>query len=143
MAEVESCNDSDDTFGPLANLVKGNVGLEYEVRMAQHLHALGVHFLPDSTQREIHLSKTPDALLVTRMLVRGLELCWVESKANFGDPETMHQNFAEQLSPYRQRYGPGLVIYWFGYVQEEAEQCEADFPGVLVFDHFPYDARPL
>ena len=35
---------------------------------------------------------------------------------------------------YWNRYGPGLVIYWFGFIDEL--DCNRD-KGILVCDHFP------
>ena len=35
---------------------------------------------------------------------------------------------------YLFRFGPGLVIYWFGHIDEIADK-PAD--GILVYDHFP------
>jgi len=59
---------------------------------------------------------------------------WIESKALFGD-EDHHSNYLkEQLWSYWNRYGPGLVIYWFGFIDEL--DCNRD-KGILVCDHFP------
>ena len=46
---------------------------------------------------------------------------WVESKASFGDVATMADSYSKQFSPYRRRFGPGLVIYWFGHVHDAAD----------------------
>jgi hypothetical protein len=37
------------------------------------------------------------------------------------------------------RYGPGLVIYWFGFVDELAAPSDP----FLIMDHFPTDIQPL
>ncbi len=37
----------------------------------------------------------------------------------FGDAETIEEQFREQFAPYVNRFGSGLVIYWFGYVAEQ------------------------
>ena len=34
----------------------------------------------------------------------------------FGD-EKEHMKYMKQYTSYRSRYGPGMVIYWFGYVK--------------------------
>ncbi len=60
---------------------------------------------------------------------------WIESKALFGDEELHARYLVEQLHPYWNRYGPGMVIYWHGFVEEIAEKKR--FGGVLVREAFP------
>lgn len=51
----------------------------------------------------------------------------------FGDQYT-HQQNSEQIRSYFNRFGPGLIIYWFGFVEE----IKATLPsGVIVMDRFP------
>lgn len=57
---------------------------------------------------------------------------WIDSKACFGDDRTHSQQLEGQYRTYTNRYGPGLVIYWFGYVQ--GLESDAD---VLVMERFP------
>jgi hypothetical protein len=42
---------------------------------------------------------------------------WIESKAMFGDPYTHCTENLAQLRGYVNRYGPGMVIYWSGFVE--------------------------
>uniref|UniRef100_A0A061RSC3 CDAN1-interacting nuclease 1 n=1 Tax=Tetraselmis sp. GSL018 TaxID=582737 RepID=A0A061RSC3_9CHLO len=44
----------------------------------------------------------------------------------------------EQYQQYVNRYGPGLVIYWFGFVRELQ-----DNPDVLLVDDFPGNIKQL
>ena len=58
---------------------------------------------------------------------------WIDSKAMFGDEETHVNDVLPQVVSYVNRYGPGLVIYWFGYVDSIANQD----PQITILDHFP------
>lgn len=83
---------------------------------------------------------------------------WVESKASFGDEESHRQYLEDQYWSYWNRYktlllllechinawtfhrlpncrfGPGLVIYWFGYIDElDVHRGK----GILLRDTFP------
>jgi CDAN1-interacting nuclease 1 len=44
-------------------------------------------------------------------------VCWIDSKASFGDPYGHGEENAAQLRAYSDLYGPGLVIYWHGFVE--------------------------
>lgn len=61
-------------------------------------------------------TKTPDCLLAEPMNFNGTKIYWIESKASFGDPAEFKQNCTKQLVPYTQLFGPGVVVYWNGYV---------------------------
>ena len=42
-----------------------------------------------------------------------MSVCWIDSKAMYGDPVT-HRSNIDQARSYVNRYGPGVVLYWFG-----------------------------
>jgi|LauGreSBDMM110SN_4_FD.fasta_scaffold57136_1 hypothetical protein len=54
-----------------------------------------------------------------------------DSKATFGDDRIHGKQLEEQYSAYVNRYGPGLVIYWFGCLD-----CLGQ-GDVMVLDRFP------
>jgi hypothetical protein len=63
---------------------------------------------------------------------------WVDSKACFGDERLHAKAVEEQYSTYINRYGPGAVIYWAGYVEGLTGP-----PEVLLLDAFPPPAQRL
>ena len=58
---------------------------------------------------------------------------WIDSKGMFADLDTFREH-SDQLAGYVHRYGPGLVIYWYGYI-EGLPNLSGD--NVLVLDQFP------
>jgi len=46
-------------------------------------------------------------------------VCWIDSKALFGDVNTHQTSVLPQAEAYVHRFGPGLVLYWFGHAPIE------------------------
>lgn len=108
-------------YGPLVDCIKHRVGLEYEYLLQERLEALGIEYMPEQAQRKGEFGKTPDFLLLTPTEICGHVCNWIESKASFGDPKTLQDNLAGQFHPYLNQLGPGLVIYWFGFIDDGTE----------------------
>jgi len=77
-------------------------------------------------------------------------ICWVDSKATFGDPFTHEKSNEAQIKAYTSLFGPGLVIYWLGFV-ETLSSCLhpsskaaslVNTHGVLLWTDFPSIWRP-
>mmetsp|Transcript_15038 Transcript_15038/g.27077 ORF Transcript_15038/g.27077 Transcript_15038/m.27077 type:complete len:125 (-) Transcript_15038:193-567(-) len=79
--------------------------------------------------------KTPDVRLLVPISVENRVVSWIDSKASFGDPISHTKNTA-QMQQYVDRYGPGMVIYWFGYVSDLETNDD-----VYITDRFPHTAR--
>jgi hypothetical protein len=60
---------------------------------------------------------------------------WIDSKAMFADLETFKEHYS-QLHGYYLRYGPGMVIYWHGLVDEIYSSDLYD-GNIIVRDSFP------
>lgn len=41
-------------------------------------------------------------------------MCWIDSKALYGDFDT-HRTVLTQAKSYVYRFGPGMILYWFGH----------------------------
>jgi len=61
--------------------------------------------------------KTPDFFFPEPINVNGKRIKWIESKALFGDPKTHWIYSKKQYLRYRELFGDGYVVYWFGYVK--------------------------
>nr|SVE83788.1 EOG090X0A0V [Daphnia pulex] len=116
--ETYLCLLEDDEYGPIAEAAKQSIGYEYEIRLRMELEKCRVSFLHEEHLRVKGYDKTPDIKLEIPVAVDGQVINWIESKALFGDEEVHRGYLKDQLYSYWNRFGPGLVIYWFGYVED-------------------------
>uniref|UniRef100_A0A8C6YXD6 CDAN1-interacting nuclease 1 n=1 Tax=Nothoprocta perdicaria TaxID=30464 RepID=A0A8C6YXD6_NOTPE len=127
--QVYQCTVNDCCYGPLVDCIK--------------------HFINNSScslciaedqLRAKGYDKTPDFILEVPVAVEGHIIHWIESKASFGD-ESSHQAYLQdQFWSYWNRFGPGLVIYWYGFIEEL--DCHRE-RGILLKDCFPTDIVTL
>uniref|UniRef100_A0A8C4WU24 CDAN1-interacting nuclease 1 n=1 Tax=Eptatretus burgeri TaxID=7764 RepID=A0A8C4WU24_EPTBU len=133
-AQVFQCTLHDCCYGPLVDSVKHSIGHEYEVILQDKLKERNLTFLDEEELRKKGYDKTPDVLLEIPIAVDDQVIHWIESKASFGD-ETSHKTYLQdQFWSYWNRFGPGLVIYWFGFVEElDCNRAR----GILLRSSFP------
>lgn len=139
---VRACLEAERLDTPAIQRYRFSIGNEYEYKLKQELVKREIAFVTEEELKVSGLHKTPDCLLLEPLLVRDLHgvegvVWWIDSKAMFGDLEN-HAKNREQFQAYHNRYGPGLVIYWFGFLRElvSAESC-------VVAREFPRDFSRL
>ena len=131
--ELDAICALDVVSSPIVTNVKRAVGLAHELFLYDELRAAGLAFDSEDDLRRRGAPTTPDALLKIPFAVGGAVVHWIDSKASFGSQESFFSDGLRQFRKYVNRFGPGLVIYWFGY-------C-ADLSGVddsiLIRTQFP------
>lgn len=100
------------------------------------LKAANLPFFSEEHMRTMGYPKTPDVCLLEPIAIDGQVIKWIESKAWFGDPISHSAYLRDQYWPYYNRFGPGLVIYWFGHVDEIDSNREK---GIAVMHDLPID----
>ena len=143
--EIEYWYEHDPYASPYIDRLKHVTGEEYEYILMKKLSARNITFKAEEALKLEGAEKTPDALITIPFSVRSRSIKskedtadrhyivnWIDSKAMFGD-EKEHMKYMKQYTSYRSRYGPGMVIYWFGYVETIADYDEdifvtSDFP---------------
>jgi len=135
-AEVHFCRLRDDQYGHYSESIKFWVGEEHEIKIKAKCQEMGLSFRDENALRAQGYDKTPDILLDVPIAVNGRAVNWIESKALFGDDEAHTSYLRDQLNSYWNRFGPGLVIYWFGFIDDLASQ---KYGGIMLTDRFPDD----
>lgn len=115
--ELVEIRENDPIYSPEGNLVQRRRGIDGEERMREWLDSRGITFKREEELREKG-GKTPDFLLERPIFFRGEEINWIESKASMGDLKEVKKNISKQLSAYYELFGPGMVIYWFGILDD-------------------------
>ncbi|XP_030645244.1 CDAN1-interacting nuclease 1 [Chanos chanos] len=137
---VEQCTINDCCYGPLVDCIKHAIGQEHEEILRDKLRERNLSFLDENQLRAKGYDKTPDIILEVPIAVEGHIVHWIESKASFGDDQSHRTYLNEQFWSYWNRFGPGLVIYWYGFIAEL--DCLRD-RGILLKDCFPSDIVTL
>ena len=130
------CLHNDFLTSPLTDQYRHQIGVEKEDYMHGRLREMNILFHSEAEMRAAGYPKTPDALLAYPVEINGHIVNWIESKALFSDGPTHQTYLREQYWPYYNRFGPGLVIYWFGFLEEINSDRDKE-KGILVMDQFP------
>lgn len=138
--QVYQCIVNDCCYGPLVDCIKHAIGYEHEVLLRDLLLEKNLSFLDEDQLRAKGYDKTPDFILQVPVAVEGHIIHWIESKASFGDECSHHAYLHDQFWSYWNRFGPGLVIYWYGFIQEL--DCNRE-RGILLKASFPTDIITL
>jgi hypothetical protein len=115
--QIEEITKADMIYSPEGTEKQYKRGAWGEKNLQDWLDGQGIGYRTENDLRG-EFPKTPDALLDKPILVNGWKVNWIESKATFGDRVEVNKNTKKQLAPYVQLFGQGLVVYWFGFVDE-------------------------
>jgi hypothetical protein len=141
-AEIFQTTIHDEDFGPCIDIIKNSIGIEYELKLNKILRDNQICFQTEDSLRQKGFDKTPDFKLELPIIVNEKwTVNWIESKASFGDIASHQQYHDEQFKGYLNRFGPGMVIYWFGYLNNIVD--EKNNTSILIVDHFPKDFIPF
>jgi CDAN1-interacting nuclease 1 len=135
-ANIGFCLYNDNQEGILTDAIRKCVGEEYELKLKQYARYAGLEFYDEGDLRRTGYDKTPDLKLAIPCLYKGKVIHWIESKALFGDLYVHQKYIRDQLTSYSNRFGAGLVIYWFGYLDQIINVPENGH-NIFIADEFP------
>ncbi|HOP08991.1 MAG TPA: C15orf41 family protein, partial [Candidatus Methanofastidiosa archaeon] len=116
--EIEEVIESDFIYSPQGIENQKNRGIFCEEQIQKWLDERGIEYCTEEESRALERQKTPDFLLKCPMEYNGKTINWVESKGSFGSPYQTRYDYDNQLSHYVKLFGPGMVSYWLGYVDD-------------------------
>ncbi len=117
--EITDAVDGDMIYSPKGEEVQRERGRRGERWLFEWLDRRNVKYMTEHDLKKLKdYTKTPDALFMKPIVIAGKTPAWIESKANFGDVVEIKRNLKKQLMPYVKLFGPGIVVYWYGYVSD-------------------------
>jgi len=117
--EIKAAVETDIIYSPRGEEIQRERGHRGERWLFEWLDRRNVKYMTEHDLKKLKdYTKTPDALFMKPMTVAGKKASWIESKANFGDVVEIKRNLKKQLLPYVKLFGPGIVVYWYGYVSD-------------------------
>lgn len=137
--QVIDCFRADAVYSPFVELLKDHVGVEWEYYLVRKLSLAGLQFRTEDDMRAEGFAKTPDVFFQIPHVVElasgeRVVALWMDSKATFGEKFTLQQGLRDQLMAYRMRFGPGVVVFWFGH----GDECDCKLltsHGIAVTDY--------
>ncbi len=119
--EISEAVENDLVYSPNGAFEQLKRGRDIEKKIFDWLSSQGISFMTEEDCRRENHTKTPDFLLDEPVTFKGKDVCWVESKATFGDYKEFKNDFKKQLRHYVKLFGPGAVVYWYGFLKEQGE----------------------
>ena len=117
--ELERAQETDLVYSQKGYEIQRDRGIEGEERIARWLDDRTLSY---KTEEDLKGSgKTVDFLLDEPIEIdidgEKKKVNWIESKGSFGDMKKLRRDYTVQLKPYTELWGPGIVVYWFGYLE--------------------------
>lgn len=115
LREIDEACRSDLTYSPWGLELQRRRGIWGEDMLHKWLDRFNIEYEVESQLRKRY-PKTPDCLFARALKFNGTDIHWIESKANFGDEVEFRKTLKRQMIPYRELFGSGMIVYWFGFV---------------------------
>jgi hypothetical protein len=114
--ELIQAIDTDVHFSSKAHELQTFQGKIGEELIHTWLSENNLDFMTESDLNKTPNTKTPDFLLYEPMDINSSKVMWIESKAVFADEIEHNRYQKKQFQFYEELYGPGMVVYWYGFV---------------------------
>ncbi|MHC1605169.1 MAG: TPD domain-containing protein [Candidatus Methanofastidiosia archaeon] len=116
--DIKEIISEDIVYSPHGIKCQREKGLSCENRMKQWLDIKKIKYMTEEESRAMEREKTPDFLFEKEIKVEGFFANWIESKGSFGSPYQVRGDYHKQLKHYVELFGPGIVSYWMGFVDD-------------------------
>lgn len=133
--EMEEIAEKDLIYSPKGMELQYARGRWGENKLREWLDSQNIEYRTEKELKRKYI-KTPDCLLYKPLKIDDINIWWIESKASFGDMVEVRKNAKRQLIPYTNLFGEGMVVYWFGFVDDIKPPS-----GVKIVDNIFFEKR--
>ncbi len=119
--ELREALKNDIVYSPEGNMMQASRGRMVEEEVKKWLESKQIGFMREAESRKHH-PKTPDFLLEKKLTINDREYNWIECKASFGDKIEVKKDHKKQFQHYVELFGSGIVIYWYGFTEENPSE---------------------
>jgi len=116
--ELEEALKEELIYSPEGARIQYGRGKEVERIVKKWLDARRTKYVTEYDAKKGEYTKTPDFRLETPIKEAGKWRYWIECKASFGDDVEYRRDWGKQLSHYVTLFGPGMVCYWYGFLED-------------------------
>ncbi|MBD3389112.1 MAG: hypothetical protein GF416_08495 [Candidatus Altiarchaeales archaeon] len=113
-------------YSPEGTRIQFERGKDVERIVKKWLDQRRVKYITEQEAKKGNYTKTPDFNLESPFKMQGKWLNWVECKASFGDESEYKRDYGKQLSHYVKLFGKGMVVYWYGYIEDMPNHLRDD-----------------
>ena len=116
--ELKEAVEDELIYSPEGTAAQHGRGKDVEWMVKKYLDRQRIGYTTEYDAKKGEYTKTPDFKLENPMRVKGVWINWIECKGSFADEHEYKRDFGKQLSHYLKLFGPGMVIYWYGYIND-------------------------
>ncbi len=116
--EIKDAMKMEVIYSPEGARIQHGRGKDVEWLVKKWLDSKRVKYITEYDAKKMEHTKTPDFRLETPMKADDMWVNWVECKGSFADEVEYKRDFGKQLHHYVNLFGPGMVIYWYGFIDD-------------------------
>jgi hypothetical protein len=135
--EIKAVLKADFVYSPASSERQAENGQRAEDNIEAWLKKHNINYMTEKQSREQQREKTPDFLFRKLHNIDGIKAHWIESKASFGDAREMGRDYRRQLKPYTEHFGQGIVVYWYGFLEDVEIDKRVKVVDARFFSHRP------
>ncbi len=130
--ELSEAVNEELIYSPEGTRIQHGRGKDVEWSVKKWLDSKRIKYTTEYDAKKTAHTKTPDFRLENPMKVGSKWVNWIECKGSFGDEQEYKRDLRKQLSHYVNLFGQGIVIYWYGFIDDMPNHLRDE--NILIFD---------